>query len=229
MVFVEGGTFTMGCDEQIGDCSASEKPVHAVTLTQDFWIGKYEVTRALWLAVMAGHPTLSNSGNWRDDDQLPIEKVSYYDVIGSDGFFARLNAQTGKKYRLPTEAEWEYVARGGKHKSPYKYSGSNDLNEVGWYTGNSGGKTHVVGGKKPNALGVYDMSGNVWEYCSDWHGTYPSDAQTNPTGPESGTQVILRGGYINCSVISGRVTIRGNPLPTAGNNDHGFRVVLPAQ
>jgi formylglycine-generating enzyme required for sulfatase activity len=226
MVFVEGGTFEMGCTaEQGSECGNSEKPAHTVTVG-NFYIGKYEVTQAQWKAVMGSNPSANKS-----DDQRPVEQVAYNDVTGIDGFLAQLNAQTGKNYRLPTEAEWEYAARGGKHKSPYKYSGSDNPNEIAWHVNNSGGQSHVVGGKKPNALGIYDMSGNVWEFCSDCFGTYSASAQTNPTGPscnESSSHMI-RGGYWSGGESLVRVSWRFYVPPTAAYNDGGFRIALPYQ
>ncbi len=189
MVFVKGGTFWMGCtDEQGSDCESDESPKHQVTL-KGFWIGKYEVTQAEWRAVMGENPS-NNEGC----DQCPVEQVSWDDV---QKFIKELNRQTGKNYRLPTEAEWEYAARGGQKSNKTKFAGSQNLGAVGWYSDNSS-KTHPVGGKAPNELGIYDMSGNVWEWCADWYGDYSSGSQTNPKGPGSGSYRVLRGGsWIN--------------------------------
>jgi formylglycine-generating enzyme required for sulfatase activity len=229
MVFVEGGTFEMGCTpEQVSECQNDEKPVHTVEVSS-FSIGKFEITRAQWIAVMANHPTLANPGANKADDQLPIDNVSWNDITGEDGFLKRLNALTGKSYRLPTEAEWEYAARGGKHKSPYKHSGSNNLDEVAWVTSTSGGRTHVVGGKKPNALGIYDMNGNVFEWCLDFYDVYSSTMQKNPTGPLTGVNQVRRGGVYTSSIAWARVATRGANLPTDRLAYSGFRVVLPAQ
>ena len=159
MVFVKGGTFMMGATpEQGSDAGDGEKPVHSVTVS-DFYIGKYEVTQAQWKAVMGKNPSHYKGEN------RPVERVSWYDI---QKFIEKLNAKTGKRYRLPTEAEWEYAARGGNQSKGYKYSGSNDIGSVAWYTNNSGDRTHPVGQKQPNELGLYDMTGNVWEWCSDW-------------------------------------------------------------
>ena len=185
MVYVSGGTFTMGAtSEQGGDVYPNEKPVHSVTLSS-FYICKYEVTQALWQAVMGSNPSY-----WRGDD-LPVETVSWDDC---QTFIRKLNALTGKNFRLPTEAEWEFAARGGNHSRGYRYAGSNNIGDVAWYGGNSEGKTHVVGTKSPNELGLYDMSGNVYEWCQDWYGSYSGAPQTNPTGDSSGSRRVLRGG-----------------------------------
>lgn len=182
MVYVQGGTFQMGSNYGESD----EKPVHSVTL-DDFYIGKYEVTQAQWRAVMGSNPSRFKG------DSLPVEMVSWNEV---QEFIKRLNAKTGKTYRLPTEAEWEYAARGGNRSKGYKYSGSNKIKDVAWYIGNSGYKTHPVGTRKPNELGVYDMSGNVCEWCQDGYryDTYSSSPQKNPQGPSSGPFWVLRGG-----------------------------------
>jgi formylglycine-generating enzyme required for sulfatase activity len=185
MVSVQGGTFTMGCTgEQVRDCDSDEKPAHSVTVG-NFNIGKFEVTQRLWKQIMGNNPS-----KFKGDD-LPVENVSWNDI---QEFIKKLNEQTGKKYRLPTEAEWEYAARGGNKSKGYKYSGSNNIDEVAWYDGNSGDKTNEVGTKSPNELGIYDMSGNVWEWVSDRYGKYTSEAKTNPTGPSSGSYRVIRGG-----------------------------------
>ncbi|MFZ2901020.1 MAG: SUMF1/EgtB/PvdO family nonheme iron enzyme [Saprospiraceae bacterium] len=219
MVFVQGGTFWMGCtDEQGSDCVIDEMPKHQVTL-KGFWIGKYEVTQAEWRAVMGENPS-DNEGC----DQCPVENVSWNDV---QKFIKELNRQTGKNYRLPTEAEWEYAARGGQKSAKTKYAGSNTIGDVAWYDGNAGSKTHPVGQKKPNELGLYDMSGNVWEWCSDWYGDYPSDAQTNPTGPVRGSYRVGRGGGWDGSPRYCRVADRNDWGPGYRDSGLGFRLVLP--
>ena len=185
MVYVSGGTFTMGAtSEQGSDALDREKPTHSVTLSS-FYLCKYEVTQALWRAVMGNNPSSFKGNN------LPVQNVSWNDC---QTFISRLNNLTGRIFRLPTEAEWEYAARGGNRSRGYKYSGSNVLSDVAWYDDNSGGKTHPVGSKSPNELGLYDMSGNVWEWCSDWYGTYSSSSQTNPTGASCGSSRVRRGG-----------------------------------
>jgi formylglycine-generating enzyme required for sulfatase activity len=243
MVFVEGGTFQMGCQDN--ECISRELPVHSITVSS-FYIGKYEITRAQWIAAMKNHPVelLRDPGRWKSDDQLPIESACYNDIVGTaevEGFLTYLNRLTGKKYRLPTEAEWEYAARGGKHKNSYKYSGSDNVGEVAWWgtnagaAGNSGGVTHIVGGKKPNALGIYDMTGNVWEFCSDWSAdnyySTTSSGATNPTGPLSGTIHMIRGGAWDGVSNQQRVAFRNNWSCNDTRRDpyFGFRVVLPAQ
>jgi WD40 repeat protein len=187
MVPVAGGTFTMGWlnKERDGEGYDREKPAHEVTL-DDFYIGRYPVTQAQWRAVMGNNPS-SN----KPCDDCPVENVSWNDV---QDFLKKLNELTDQNYRLPTEAEWEFAARGGNQSQGYLYSGSNDLDEVGWYEGNSNSKTHPVGQKKANELGLFDMSGNVWEWCQDWYGDYPSAPQKNPKGRESGSFRVYRGG-----------------------------------
>ena len=192
MVYVEGGTFTMGCtSEQGDDCEDDEKPAHLV-IVSDFYIGKYEVTQAQWKAIMGSNPSAFKG------DNLPVEQVSWNDV---QEFIRKLNVQTrtlSRYYRLPTEAEWEFAARGGTISRDYMYSGSNTVDNVAWYSKNAGVKTHPVGTKSSNELGIYDMSGNVWEWCSDRKGAYNSNAQINPQGPSSGSSRVYRGGgWIN--------------------------------
>ena len=185
MVEVRGGTFRMGANsEQDSDAYDWEKPVHSVTLS-GYYIGKTEVTQALWKAVMGSNPS-----DFEGDD-LPVEKVSWDDC---QEFIRKLNALTGQNFRLPTEAEWELACRGGNNSRGYKYSGSNYIDNVAWYWDNSEFSTHPVATKLPNELGIYDMSGNVYEWCSDWKGDYSSGAQTNPKGPYDGSYRVVRGG-----------------------------------
>ncbi len=185
MVKVEAGSFNMGATPEMENPYDSEKPVHRVTLTNNYYIGKYEVTQALWQAVMGSNPSYFKG------DDLPVEKVSWDDC---QDFISKLNAMTGKRFRLPTEAEWEYAARGGKKSQGYQYSGSNTLDNVAWYHDNSGSKTHAVGTKQPNELGIYDMTGNVSEWCQDRYGDYSGVPQTNPTGSVDGKFRVNRGG-----------------------------------
>jgi len=227
MVYVQGGTFTMGCTgEQGSDCISNETPAHSVTLNS-FYIGNYEVTQKEWLDIMGKSVLqIASENGWEVygvGDNYPMYYLSWNDIVGtsgstqvingityySDGFIYKLNKKTGKKYRLPTEAEWEYAARGGGSSKGYKYSGSNTAGYVAWYDVNSGGKTHPVGSKQANELGIFDMSGNVWEWCADWYGAYSSAAQTNPTGPATGSFRIFRGGSWYYEAKHTRVSYRG--------------------
>ena len=217
MVKVRGGTFTMGATaEQGSDALSNEKPAHQVTL-RDYYIGKYEVTQEEWQAVMGTNPSGFKGNN------NPVENVSWNDC---QEFVKKLNQLTGLKFALPTEAQWEYAARGGNKSKGYKYSGSNKIGDVAWYYDNSGSKTHSVGTKVPNELGLYDMSGNVWEWCSDWYGAYSRRAQTNPVGPSSGSSRVLRGGgwYDDARIC--RVSYRYYYDPSCRYPTGGFRVVL---
>ena len=201
MIFVEGGTFQMGSNDGDDD----EKPVHSVTLS-DYYIGQTEVTQELWQAVMGSNPAIFEKG-----PTLPVYYVSWNDC---QEFISKLNRLTGGRFRLPTEAEWEYAARGGNKSRGYKYSGSDNLGSVAWYKDNSGDEVHPVGSKSPNELGLYDMSGNVYEWCSDWYGSYPSSPQTNPTGASSGSDRVYRGGNRGSDAAHCRVADRNNDGPT---------------
>jgi formylglycine-generating enzyme required for sulfatase activity len=219
MVFVKGGTFTMGSN----DGESDEKPTHQVTLS-DFYIGKYEVTQKQWRDVME-----LDAKYWYCDS-CPVFEVSWNDV---QEFIFRLNQKTEKTYRLPTEAEWEYAAREGSKLytpkislSDFKYSGSNNIDLVAWYSGNSVGKAHPVGQKDANQLGIFDMSGNVWEWCSDWKGIYNNIGQDNPKGPSTGLIRILRGGSWKSNVGNCRVAYRRYFNPELYELDYGFRLVL---
>ena len=217
MVRVEGGTFRMGAtSEQGSDVWDNEKPVHSVTLS-GYYIGKTEVTQALWKAVMGSNPSKFIG------DNLPVEMVSWDDC---QEFIRELNALTGQNFRLPTEAEWEFACRGGNNSRGYKYSGSNNLGSVAWYDGNSGNKTHPVGTKAPNELGIYDMCGNVWEWCADWYGDYSSGAQTNPTGPYGGSNRVYRGGSWNYDVGRCRSSNRDFYYPWIRDIILGLRLAL---
>ena len=217
MVWVEGGTFRMGAtSEQDGDAYDNEKPVHSVTLS-GYYIGKTEVTQALWKAVMGSNPSEFKG------DNLPVENVSWYDC---QEFIRKLNSLTDQNFRLPTEAEWEFACRGGNNSRGYKYSGSNYIDNVAWYAGNSGHKTHPVATKSPNELGIYDMTGNVWEWCADWYGDYSSGAQTNPKGPYGGSRRVNRGGSWAYNVRGCRSSFRFDYYPTDRSYNHGLRLAL---
>ena len=218
MLRVEGGTFQMGgTSEQGSDAADNEYPVHSVTLS-DYYIGQTEVTQELWEAVMGNNPSF-----FKGDNQRPVENVSWNDC---QKFIKKLNRLTGKNFRLPTEAEWEYAARGGNKSKGYKYSGSNDVNTVAWYDDNSGGKTHAVATKQANELGLYDMSGNVWERCQDCYGDYTSRSQSNPKGANTGSIRVVRGGSWDGSAWSVRVSFRINGLPGYPLISYGLRLAL---
>ncbi len=223
MIAVKGGSFQMGSNE-----NDDEKPIHQVTVA-DFSIGKYEVTQKQWRAVMGTDPS-----GFKNCDYCPVENVSWNDI---QDFLSKLNAKTppsgagGKKYRLPTEAEWEYAARGGNKSKGYTYAGSNTIGDVAQYDGNNNKSTSPVGSKKANELGVFDMSGNVWEWCQDWYGEkyYSSSSKNNPTGPSSGATRVYRGGsWYDYSVLC-RVADRGNGTPEYRFNLLGIRLVLSVQ
>ena len=226
MVYVEGGTFTMGAtSEQENDAYSNEKPAHSVTL-DSYYMGETEVTQELWEAVMGGNPSGFQKGS-----SLPVERVSWEDC---QTFISKLNSLTGQQFKLPTEAQWEYAARGGNKSKGYKYSGSDKIKDVAWYEKNSYDKgssspdygTHSVKTKSPNELGIYDMSGNVWEWCQDWYGSYSGNAQTNPTGASSGSDRVLRGGswFINARFC--RASFRNLSTPSSRINDLGLRLAL---
>ena len=220
MVKVDGGTFQMGAtSEQGSDAYSNELPVHQVTLS-DYYIGKMEVTQELWQTVMGSNPSYYSVSS-----QLPVDRVSWDDC---QTFISNLNQLTGKQFRLPTEAEWEFAARGGNASKGYKYSGGNDIGQVAWYSRNSGSTTHEVGMKTPNELGIYDMSGNVMEWCQDWYGDYNSSAQTNPTGPYSGSSCVIRGGGLNHNDRSCRVSFRDINSPSSTFYYMGLRLALSA-
>ncbi|MBQ8656488.1 MAG: formylglycine-generating enzyme family protein [Prevotella sp.] len=219
MVYVEGGTFMMGAtSEQGSDAESDEKPVHQVTLSS-FSICKYEVTQELWQAVMGSNPSKFKGTNH------PVENVSWEDC---QDFIRKLNELTSKNFRLPTEAEWEYAARGGNRSKGYKYAGGNSIGDVAWYSDNSHSTTHDVGTKRANELGLYDMSGNVFEWCQDWYGSYNSGSQTNPCGASSGSDRVLRGGswfdFGNAGFC--RVSNRSNDRPSFHNDIKGLRLAL---
>ena len=220
MVKVDGGTFTMGATpEQGDDAYNSEKPAHQVTLSS-YSIGQTEVTQELFLAVMG-----YNWSHFTGDMKLPADELSWNEC---QEFITKLNQVTGKTFRMPTEAEWEYAARGGKLSKGYKYAGSNDIDEVAWYDDGSIPKTtKPVATKKPNELGLYDMTGNVMEWCSDWYGPYSSEAQIDPVGPETGTERITRGGCYNFTLPRlCRVSARRYYSPTFQAPANGLRLAL---
>ena len=217
MVKVEAGTFMMGATPEMKDPFDEEKPVHQVTLTHDYYVGKYEVTQVLWQAVMGNNPS------WFKGDNLPVEKVSWNDC---QEFISKLNSLTGRNFRLPTEAEWEYAARGGKKSRGYQHSGSSTISDVAWYGGNSGSKTHPVGTKQANELGIYDMTGNVIEWCQDWYGAYSGFSQRNPAGAVSGSDRVSRGGCWRYNARGCRSSVRIYDAPGYCNGFLGLRLVL---
>ena len=223
MIAVEGGAFKMGAqssdsggDNYDSEAFYDESPVHDVTLSS-YYIGETEVTQELWEAVMGSNPS------YYSGSQKPVENVSWNDC---QEFITKLNNLTGKNFRLPTEAEWEYAARGGNKSQGYKYSGSNTIGDVSWYEDNSSSTTHDVKTKQANELGIYDMSGNVYEWCQDWYGSYSSGSQTNPTGPTSGSSRVRRGGGWDFNARRCRVSHRSNCYPDDANYFLGLRLSL---
>ena len=229
MVAVEGGTFMMGAtSEQGSDAHYGEKPVHQVTLSS-YYIGQTEVTQALWKAVMG--TTISEQRDkvgtswslYGEGDNFPMYYISWDDC---QTFVSKLNQLTGKRFRLPTEAEWEYACRGGKKSRGYKYSGSNTIRDVAWYIGNSSDGAYSVATKSPNELGIYDMSGNVHEWCQDWKDSYSNAAQTNPTGASSGSNRVIRGGCWSFSAEYCRSSSRFSGTPDGRFRYLGLRLAL---
>jgi len=213
-VFVPGGCFPMGSTSG----NSNEKPVHDVCLS-DFYIGKHEVTQGQWRKIMGANPSRFN----RCGDNCPVEQVSWTEA---GEFINRLNSIAGTKFRLPTEAEWEYACRsGGKEES---FCGGNDIDSLAWHNGNSGGKTHPVGGKRPNDLGIFDMSGNVWEWVYDFWGEYPGSRQQNPVASKYNTNSVRRGGSWLYDASKSRAAWRSNGYTDDHALDIGFRLVLPA-
>jgi formylglycine-generating enzyme required for sulfatase activity len=228
MLCVPAGTFVMGCTpSNQSACTSDENPTHSVTLTQSFYLGRYEVTQGQWVAKMGSNPSYYQVANgYYNGATRPVEQVSWNTIQG----FLSVT-----RMRLPSEAEWEYACRARTetafHSMPGYPTGTNDDNQVGtiaWIDSNSGGQTHVVGGKAANALGLHDMSGNVWEQVNDWSGAYSSDAQTNPLGPVSGSYRVLRGGSrngegsANISIV--RSSHRSGSTPSFAFPYGGFRV-----
>ena len=229
MIAVEGGTFTMGATaEQGSDVDRDESPTHQVTLSS-YMIGKTEVTQELWEAVMGKSLSqiASELGNstYGEGANYPMYYVSWKDC---QAFITKLNALTGKNFRLPTEAEWEFAARGGINSQGFKYSGSNTVDDVAWYFDTSSSTTHPVATKAPNELGIYDMSGSVYEWCNDWYSRsyYTSESQTNPTGPNSGSARMCRGGSWLTNARYCRVSFRFSYDPTHRSGHLGLRLAL---
>ena len=216
MVKVEGGTFMMGAPSSDAEACSNELPQHCVTLSE-YYIAETEVTQALWQAVMGSNPS-----HFKFPDR-PVEEISWNDC---KTFIEKLNQLTDKQFRLPTEAEWEYAARGGGNSHGYKFSGSDNVDDVAWYTDNCGGETHAVKTKAANELGLYDMTGNVLEWCSDWMAAYTADTVSNPQGPAAGFKRVLRGGSLYNDARRLRVTRRSEYNPTFTDYSVGFRLAL---
>ncbi len=226
IVKIPAGTFRMGSDQVIyaddywkacATCpprNEVERPVHQVTISQDFWMGQFDVTQKQWQDVMGNNP----SGNLAAGADAPVEQISWKDV---QSFLEKANAmQTRWKLRLPTEAEWEYAARAGSNAETY-----GPLDEIAWYKANAGRTTHPVGQKKPNGFGLYDMLGNVWQWCQDWFGPYPSEPVTDPQGASSGDKHPTRGGCYYCDVVHERAARRNRDLEDHSSRSIGFRIV----
>ncbi|MDA3865995.1 MAG: formylglycine-generating enzyme family protein [Salinivirgaceae bacterium] len=243
LITVKGGAFEMGCTAEQGNCEDDEKPVHTVKLG-DFQMSKYEITNQQYANFMNDIGAESNGSyngaNYMDtndkDCQIKYVDGQFVPVDGKKNFpVVEVTWHGAKAFcehyggRLPTEAEWEFAARGGKNSTATRYAGSNNIADVAWYSGNSGGSAHQVGTKSPNELGIYDMTGNVWEWCSDWHDTeyYASSTQNNPQGSSSGTFRILRGGSWFFKAEHCRATNRAISLPDHSYNGNGFRFVKP--
>jgi sulfatase modifying factor 1 len=231
---VEAGSFWMGSN----DGEADEKPVHTVTISRSFYMSQYEVTQKQWREMMGTSPSCFKG------DDLPVENVRWYDAVEYCNRLSRKEGLTpcysgsgdkircdfyAKGYRLPTETEWEYAARGGNMSRSHTFSGSNSAGEVGWYGDNSGGNSEPVGQKRPNELGLYDMSGNVWEWCWDWYGGYSSSFQTDPRGPSSGSFRVYRGGSWGSYVLYLRAAYRNRGIPSSGHGSIGVRPVRIAE
>lgn len=221
MIYVEGGVFTMGgTAEQGEDVKEYENPAHPVKVNS-YYIGMTEVTQELWETVMGWNYAWNT-----DSNQLPMEDVSWEEC---KEFVDVLSERTGKKFRLPTEAEWEYAARGGSKSGNHKYSGSDNIDDVAWYVSNSDDMTHEVGKKNANELGIYDMNGNVWEWCHDWYDTYSTSSYNNPTGPKTGDFRIFRGGSYKEKAEYNRTSNRSFNRPDFRYGNIGLRVVMEVE
>ncbi len=229
-----GKSFQMGSPDDEIDRSANEGPAHIVSFTKDYYIGKYEVTQEQWLKIYGSWPGTEPSSDRGAGDKYPAYYISWNDICDNEGFLDKINALAPsgyKGFRLPTEAEWEYAARGGTQT---RFYWDDDLlidpsiNVYAWNNDNSDSKAHLVGKKYPNPFGLYDMSGNLWEWCADYYGSYSGAAVTDPTGPTSGSTLVTRGGSLNVGMVSCRSACRSGLYPTYRHYDHGFRLVLPA-
>ncbi len=229
MVLVEGDTFLMGADSIMDkDYWDDEVPVHQVVLS-DYYIGELEVTQNLWKKVMGTIPSDNFKGGNKSDN-YPVEKVSWLDC---QKFIQKLNEMTKANFDMPTEAQWEFAARGGKKSKSFKYSGGDGIKMVGWFNENSENETHITGKKKPNELGIYDMSGNVREWCSDWYAAYEDSLQIDPEGPDRpinrDSVRVARGGSFSDSLYYCRNTFRQKSLPSSKLKYVGLRLVLPIE
>ena len=221
MVYLEGGIYERGCTaEQVKYCRVDEKPVHKVRL-KSFYLGKYPVTQKQYEAVMGKIPS-----GFKSCANCPVENLNWFEA---NEFIKKLNELSGQNYRLPTEAEWEYAARGGKQTKGFLYSGSNEIEIVGWHYYDKLAVLQPVGQKDPNEAGIFDMSGNVWEWCSDWYGEYSSNNINNPKGPSQGRFKVLRGGSWNVSENHCRVSRRHRYFPNTKTFDFGFRLAKDAE
>lgn len=234
LVFVEGGSFMMG--SPVGSGEGDERPQHKVTLSS-YRISKYEITNEQYALFLTAKGNQAEGGKkWYQGSDIVQDGKGFKPRKGREKFpvvyvtWAGANAYAQwVGGRIPTEAEWEFAARGGNKSKGYTYSGSNNINDVGWYVGNSGGRLHKVGEKKPNELGIYDMSGNIWEWTADWYGAYTREAQTNPKGAAKGTNRVRRGASAFCTLPNTRSANRSNRNPTGIRHNLGFRVVLPVK
>ena len=216
MISIEGGIFTMGCtSDQGAECTHDEFPIHQVQLS-GFKLLKTEVTQGMWQSVMGNNPSLN-----KRSAQFPVENVSFTDI---EKFIYILNEISSHRYRLPTEAEWEFAARGGIKSKSTLYSGSNEAQSVSWNVGNSSNTSHITGYKNANELGLFDMSGNVWEWCSDWYGEYHASEESDPRGAVDGTDKVIRGGSYSGSIWFCRNAIRMHYAPSYKSHFIGFRL-----